>query len=110
MDGTLKVQGSLLNNEGGTFDYYGGELLANVINKGTFNAYGPGTRTFPNQFFNYGTFKITGNPLGTAAFAQKFRNYGVYKSTGTQASIANSPTFISLPRVISKPGRQTITM
>jgi hypothetical protein len=77
----LKVQGSLLNNEGGTFDYYGGEFVANVINKGTFKAYGSGTRSFPNQFFNYGTFEIKGNPLGTAAFAQKFRNYGLYKST-----------------------------
>ena len=81
-DGTLKVQGSLLNNEGGTFDYYGGEFVANVINKGIFNAYGSKTpRTFPNQFFNYGTFEIQGQPSGTAIFAQKFRNYGVYKST-----------------------------
>jgi hypothetical protein len=81
-DGTLKVQGSLLNNPDGTFDYYGGELLANVINKGTFNAYGPGTRAFPKQFFNYGTFKLTSPSLGTAAFAQKFRNYGIYESSG----------------------------
>ncbi len=79
-DGTLKVQGSLLNNEGGTFDYYGGEFVANVINKGTFTAYGPGTRAFPKQFFNYGTFEIQGQPSGTASFAQKFRNYGAYKS------------------------------
>ncbi len=79
---SLKVQGSLLNNEGGTFDYYDGELLANVINKGTFNAYGPGTRAFPKQFFNYGTFEIKGQSLGTAAFAQKFQNYGTYRSSG----------------------------
>ncbi len=78
--GTLKVQGSLLNNVGGTFDYYDGELQASVINKGKFNAYGPGTRTFPSQFFNYGTFLIQGKPLGTAAFAQKFQNYGIYQS------------------------------
>ncbi len=78
----MKVQGSLLNNEGGIFDYYGGELVASVINKGVFTAYGPGIRTFPKQFFNYGTFGIKGNPLGKAAFAQKFRNYGVYKSIG----------------------------
>jgi len=80
-DGTLKVQGSLLNNEGGTFKFYGGEFLASAINKGTFNAYGPETRAFPKQFFNYGTFEIQGQPSGTASFAQKFRNYGVYKST-----------------------------
>jgi hypothetical protein len=83
-DGTLKVQGSMLNNEGGTFKFYGGELVANVINKGTFNAYGPGTRAFPKQFFNYGTFEIIGQPdqpLTTATFAQKFRNYGHYIST-----------------------------
>ena len=82
----MKVQGSLLNNEGGTFDYYGGELVANVINKGTFNAHGPGTRAFPKQFFNYGTFEIKGQPdqpLGTATFAQKFRNYGVYYDQGS---------------------------
>jgi hypothetical protein len=80
--GTLKVQGSLLNNESGTFDYYGGELLANVINKGKFTAHGTGIRTFPKQFFNYGTFTLTSESLGTAAFAQKFRNYNAYKSTG----------------------------
>jgi len=98
-DGTLKVHGSLLNNVGGTFDYYGGELQANVINKGTFTAYGPGERTFPNQFFNYGTFEIIGQPSGTASFAQKFRNYGVYKSTvmagnttGTSGKIAGTPS------------------
>jgi hypothetical protein len=78
----LQVQGSLLNNEGGIFDFYGGGLQANIINRGTFNIFGTpaaGKRTVEGQFFNYGTLAASG---GTAAFTKKFRNYGSYTSTG----------------------------
>jgi hypothetical protein len=65
-------------SNGGSFNYSGGSLNANVVNTGTVILSGRGTRTINgSEIINNGTFKISNT---TVAYTGSFTNYGAYVS------------------------------